>query len=69
MIGTDYERFVLEDIFDLIIISKNPWPIYYTKERKIEFLNLLINKFLQEEEYDKCNKLTEVIGEIENAGN
>jgi hypothetical protein len=53
----DYTDIIMDDVYDLLISYKNPWPKNYTKVQKLEFLDKLISYFEENEYYEKCDKI------------
>lgn len=61
------EKILVEDVYPLIVDSEDiPWPNRFTKENKIEYLELLIETFEDLEHYDKCDAIKKIIHNINN---
>ena len=69
MSEVDYERLLLEDNYDLIIMRKNPWPVSWTRARKVKMLAMLIEYFQRQDEFEKCQILKDIQKDIMNASN
>lgn len=58
------EYAMIEDIFDLIIIETDPWPVHWDLETKERFLDLLIDYYATRDEFDKVDYLQVIRDEI-----
>lgn len=67
MVDIDYEKMMIDDTYDLIINRKNPWPVNWTRARKIQLIDRIINFYTEKDEYEKCTVLQNKRKEIMNA--
>jgi len=56
----DYTEIIMDDVYELLINYKNPWPRNYTKVQKLEFLDKLISYFEDNQYYEKCDKIKHI---------
>lgn len=54
---TDYERIAIDETYDLVVHGKNPWPVNWTKVKKIKLLDRLIEYYSNCDEFEKCKNL------------
>jgi hypothetical protein len=64
MIETDYKKLLVEDTYDLIVMRKNPWPISWTRARKIKMITEMIEYFEEQNEFEKCQILKDIQKDI-----
>ena len=63
----NYLDLTIEEVYD-VITNVNVWPSSFNNEKKIKFINELIEYYEHEdrEEYEKCAKLHRIIQRLEN---
>jgi len=61
----NYLDLTLDEVYD-VISNVNVWPATWDGEKKIKFMNSMIEYFIEKEEYEKCAKLQGLINGLEN---
>ena len=62
----NYLSLALDEVYDLIVSGTN-WPANLEQPaERIEFLQSLIEYYKEDEEYERCSMLQEMINEMEN---
>tara|TARA_Y100000593_G_C4311268_1_gene338471 strand:- start:882 stop:1124 length:243 start_codon:yes stop_codon:yes gene_type:complete len=62
----NYLDLTIEEVYD--VISKiNVWPATFDRTKKIKFMNSMIKYFIEKEEYEKCQRLQDIIDGLENS--
>lgn len=59
----DYERMIIDDTYELIL-NENPWPVTWTRARKIELINKIIEYYTRVDEFERCRVLLEKKEEV-----
>jgi hypothetical protein len=65
LVVENYLDLTIEEVYD-VIINVDVWPGNFNTNKKIKFVNSMINYFIGKEEYEKCAKLQKYIDELEN---
>jgi hypothetical protein len=60
----DYKKLLVEDTYDLIVMRKNPWPISWTRARKIKLITEMIDYYEEQNEFEKCQVLKDIQKDI-----
>ncbi len=50
----DYTKLVMEDMYGILISQRNPWPVKYTKLKKLEFLDKMLKYLKSNQLYEMC---------------
>ena len=59
-------KYIVDEFYNSSIEqNKIVWPESYTKQNKIEFFDMLIGFYEEDENYDKCSKLRNLKTEYE----
>jgi len=53
----NYLDLTLIEAFDVITSNKDPWPNSFKSQKKINFIQQLMDYFQEREEYERCAKL------------
>ena len=61
----NYLELAIDEVYD-VITNINAWPIDFTSEMKVSFINGMIKHFEEREEYEKCAKLYAIVQRLEN---
>jgi len=61
----NYLDLTIDEVYD-VITNVNLWPGNFDTNKKITFLNKMIQYFIEKEEYEKCAKLQHKVDELEN---
>lgn len=62
----DYTDVVIQDMCEILITHKNPWPSDFTKRKKLEFLDKIIAYLTDTQQYERCGILTDMKERIVN---
>jgi len=62
---TKYLRQAMTEAYLLLVTSKKPWPVDFSKEKKLVVLKGILEFFQDEEEYEKCVLLKKLITKLE----
>lgn len=60
----DYTKLVIEDMYEILSTTDNPWPKKFTRLKKLEFLDKMLNYLKEHEMFEMCRgveKMKEVI--------
>lgn len=61
------QKILVDEMYSILTKSEDiPWPSRYTKENKIEYLELLIENLEELEHYDKCAPIKTLLQKIQN---
>jgi len=68
MTDIDYLQIATDEMYDYITGPGFVWPIHFTIVRRKEFLNILIQHYTDDEQYEKSSRLSTMIKKIEEYG-
>lgn len=53
-----YFNVTMDEVYDLLTHHKNPWPSSFSKARKLQLLDNIIEYYTEHEEFERCAVLT-----------
>lgn len=53
-----YFDITMDEVYDLLTHHKNPWPNTFSKARKLQLLDNIIEYYTEQEEFERCIFLT-----------
>jgi hypothetical protein len=53
-----YFDVTMDEVYDLLTHHKNPWPASFSKARKLQLLDNIIEYYTEQEEFERCAVLT-----------
>lgn len=62
----DYTEMVIHDMYAVLTTQDNPWPGTYTKAKKLEFIDRMLEYLQLNEDFEKCTDLQKMKKEIIN---
>lgn len=62
----DYTDMVIMDMYTILTTHKNPWPTNFTKLKKLEFMDKIIEYLKDNQKYEECGVLTKMRERIAN---
>jgi hypothetical protein len=63
---TDYTLLVAEDTYELLTSVPNPWPRGFTRHKKVEFIDLLLDFLEERQQYERCERLRKLREDVLN---
>ena len=64
LVSENYLDLTIEEVYD-VISQVNVWPASFDTDKKIKLMTRMINYFVEQEEYEKCQQLQNIIYELE----
>lgn len=64
--SVDYTDLVIMDMYEILTTHKQPWPKNFTRLKKLEFLDKIMDYLTQTQRYEQCKVLTELKERIMN---
>jgi hypothetical protein len=49
-----YFDITMDEVYDLLTHTKNPWPTSFSKVRKLQLLDNIIDYYTEQEAFEKC---------------
>lgn len=56
----DYTDLVIMDTYAILTTHKNPWPSNFTRLRKLELIDKMIEYMTETQRYEECSVLTKI---------
>lgn len=51
---SDYADIVIKDMHEILTSHRNPWPAQYTRLKKLEFLDKMLDYLMEREMFEMC---------------
>lgn len=55
-----YFDITMDEVYELLIHTKNPWPASFSKVRKLQLLDNIINYYTEQEAFERCDVLSKI---------
>ena len=65
-VDVDYTGLVMQDMYEILTTQRNPWPAKYTKLKKLEFLDKMLDYLKEEQKYEMCEGIQKMKDRIKN---